>query len=402
VPVSGLVAVGIVALLPFAVLAALAFSRATTTRDVVRIPYKQSGAFSYTAAAKPGPVYPANRVVTGAPIFTRVVNAVNFRFAYALDTAAPHSIEGKIALIAILTSTSGWQQTLTLEPATAFSGDRAVATATLDLRSLTRLITAVEDATSVSGQYTLTLVPHVIVTGSIGDAPLHATDTPTLPFSLTQFELERADPAASSTVGAPTIATPLDPSTPGSVIDPRSATVFVPLAFVHIKVVTARLIAIAGGAIVLLLLLVSLLATRRKRPDEAAEIHARYGHAIVAVERVKRRRRLALIDVADMAALAQIAERYDRLILHEKNSDGEAFWVADESAQYRYAITPPPDQGAARRIGDRHAFHRWRSRRATSPALIPHLSAGTAERLDQHGEYGHGAPAARLGVRQGS
>jgi hypothetical protein len=45
-----------------------------------------------------------------------------------------------------------------------------------------------------------------------------------------------------------------------------------------------------------------------------------------------------VIDVEDMEALAQIAEHYDRSILHEIAEDGEAFWVTDESGQFRYAL----------------------------------------------------------------
>jgi hypothetical protein len=60
---------------------------------------------------------------------------------------------------------------------------------------------------------------------------------------------------------------------------------------------------------------------------------------------------VAVIDVADMEALVEIAERYDRSILHETTDDGEAFWVTDESGQFRYAVGAPaylaqPAQGA--------------------------------------------------------
>ena len=46
----------------------------------------------------------------------------------------------------------------------------------------------------------------------------------------------------------------------------------------------------------------------------------------------------AVIDVADMDALVHIAEHYDRSILCERTPEGEAFWVTDESGQFRYLI----------------------------------------------------------------
>ena len=59
---------------------------------------------------------------------------------------------------------------------------------------------------------------------------------------------------------------------------------------------------------------------------------------IVPVARVWQLPGVPVIDVEDMEALAQIAEHYDRSILHEVAEDGEAFWVTDESGQFRYAL----------------------------------------------------------------
>jgi hypothetical protein len=59
---------------------------------------------------------------------------------------------------------------------------------------------------------------------------------------------------------------------------------------------------------------------------------------IVPVARVWQLPGVPVIDVEDMESLAQIAEHYDRSILHEIAEDGEAFWVTDESGQFRYAV----------------------------------------------------------------
>jgi hypothetical protein len=50
---------------------------------------------------------------------------------------------------------------------------------------------------------------------------------------------------------------------------------------------------------------------------------------------------VVVIDVADMEALVRIAEHYDRSILYEADDEGEAFWVTDESGQFRYAVGAP-------------------------------------------------------------
>jgi hypothetical protein len=59
---------------------------------------------------------------------------------------------------------------------------------------------------------------------------------------------------------------------------------------------------------------------------------------IVQVDRVWQLPGVPVIDVADMDALARIAEHYDRSILHETTDEGDAFWVTDESGQFRYAV----------------------------------------------------------------
>jgi hypothetical protein len=47
---------------------------------------------------------------------------------------------------------------------------------------------------------------------------------------------------------------------------------------------------------------------------------------------------VAVIDVADIEPLVRIAEHYDRSIPHERTDAGDAFWVADESGQFRFML----------------------------------------------------------------
>jgi hypothetical protein len=114
------------------------------------------------------------------------------------------------------------------------------------------------------------------------------------------------------------------------------------------SVATARTIALVailtliGALLAILALLQPILASvAPRRRDESASIRARYRHLIVPVERVWPLPGVPVIDVADMDALARIAEHYDRSILHEATADGDAFWVADESGQFRYALGAP-------------------------------------------------------------
>ena len=88
-------------------------------------------------------------------------------------------------------------------------------------------------------------------------------------------------------------------------------------------------------------LVLALALTRPRRQSETDAILSRYGSLIVGVERVWQQPGVAVIDVADFDALARVAGHYERSILHERAEYGDAFWVSDESGQFRYAVLDP-------------------------------------------------------------
>jgi len=347
-PVAGILGIGLLALLPFLALALLAFTHAPKARRPVNIPYKQSGTFSYSADAAPGPTYPGNRAVTGDPLFTHVLRTVDLRFGYRLDSAAAHSLTGKASLSATIASTSGWQTTLALGAPTYFRGDHALVTGTLDLSSLLALMHSVETTTMVKGTYKLTITPHVSATGSLDLAPLRTTFSPEIQFSLSEFEAQPTTSEGGLFAAGKPSTSQFTPSTTGSVTGTRYQPLFLSLGVARLSVATARTIALdaiailIGALLAILALLRPILAfAAPRRRDESAAIRARYGGLIVPVARVWQLPGVSVIDVADIEALARIAEHYDRSILHEATDEGEAFWVTDESGQFRYAVGAP-------------------------------------------------------------
>ncbi|HUB73824.1 MAG TPA: signal peptidase I [Solirubrobacteraceae bacterium] len=338
-PLLGAFSVGLLALLPFVALALLAFTRAPTARTAFRVPYTQSGSFSYSAPAPPGPAYPSGRASTGDPLFLHVLKAVHVRFDYRFQTAAKHSLRGKAWMAATISSTSGWHTTLPLGAPTFFSGDHARFAATLDLGSLLALIHGVQSATDVNGAYTLTLTPTVRVNGSVELQPLSSTFAPAMEFSMSELE---AKPLAKSAALAPAAGSRagdsrFKPSAPGSVGGKRYEPTFLSLGFTRMRTASARTLALAGIALVLCALAAAVALLRRRPRSAGADIEARYGRLIVPVERVWQLPGVPVIDVADADALASIAEHYDRSILHERNGGTDSFWVSDESGQFRYA-----------------------------------------------------------------
>ncbi len=349
-PAAGILAVGCLLLLPFLVLALVAFTRSPRTLDRYTIPYRQSGALTYTAQAPPGPAYPEGKVATGEPIFAHIVKAIDFSFAYRLQATGRRRLGGTVALNAEVTSTYGWQKTLELAPPTPFRGSRAAASGTLDLASLFALLRSVEKTTAATGGYTLTIVPTVRAAGTVDGLPIHERFTSRAAFSLTPGEIRSASASSgASTSGAAEeqpAANPIASSTSGTATGTHTAPATLTLGVATLSVEEARkvaLLAVAAILIMVLLLLLflrplqALLATMRPH-EEAEQIRAKFGRFIVPVQRVWQLPGVPVIDVPDIGALAQIAEHYDRSILHEVSEEGDAYWVTDESGQFRYAL----------------------------------------------------------------
>jgi signal peptidase I len=350
-PVVAILATGILVSLPFLLLALLAFSRAPSTRHAVQIPYKQSGTLSYSADAAPSSVYPEGVARTGEPLFTQLVNDVNLRFDYKFATQAKHSLAGKGSLRLLLSANDGWHRTLQLGSPTYFKGDHATVTSTLDLGWLLALVHNIEVTTHVDSGYTFAVVPTVVTRGNVGGVPVHATFTPTIQFSANNDEVSIQGTEGSGRLltsgGANSTAGPLTPSASGSATGEQSQPRSLSLGPWRMSVSTARAVALSAigiilaAVLVLLALIRPLLVLVAPRRDETASILARYRGLIIPVAHITPLRGVPVIDVADMDALARIAEHYDRSILHETTGAGDTFWVADESGQFRYTIGSP-------------------------------------------------------------
>ena len=354
-PTLGVVAVGTLALLPFVVLALVAFADAPSARDSFTVPYKQSGALSYSGVAAPSPVYPDDRVVTGDPLFTQVVGSVHVRFAYRFESAVKQSLTGRGALWATLSSTNGWHNTFSLGAATNFHGDKAVVTGTLDLTSLLALVRSFEATTKTRSSYALVISPHVNVTGNVNGAPVQSAFSPEVRFELSEFELQPAAAEPSLFGGHQSKTSPFAPSGTGSVSGSQTQPHYLSLGIARLSVDSARAVALSAIVIVLgalvaaLTLLRPLLSLMRKpRRDKLGSFLARYGELIVPVAQVRPLPGVPVIDVADIDALARIADHYERSILHETAAGHEAFWVTDESGQFRYAPDPSTQAAPAR------------------------------------------------------
>ena len=331
--VGGFLTVGSGVLLPLVSLAIVAYHRPATTLAPATVSYKQTGRFSYSAGAASGAAYPQGSLTTGDPVFLRLVHTVNVRLAYRFRSAAQHRVEGTASLDARIEASNGWKETIQLQAPRHFAGDSAALAGTLNVRSLPALLQRLETSTAVSGSYTLTIVPHVHVHGTLSGVPLRVPfAAEPLSFTLNTGELQ-APPAGTKS--------PFSRSVAGTVPVARPKPASLSFKLFHVPVATARTIAERGiaAAICALLgcLLAFVLAPVRKENEQTGILH-RYGRWLIPVARVLQPAERQLVDVSDMEALVKLAERYDRMILHETNEGSDTFSVADDGVLYRYAV----------------------------------------------------------------
>ena len=311
-------------------LAALAFTSPLTTATSGHTLITQTMTFSYTAEVGQTAAYDASTVHSPEPVFRRVTDSVDLHLAYQAP-ADRASTTSTIAVSAELSAASGWHTLIPLAAASSFTGGRNETTVRLDLSALDTRAQAAAQATGMPTQpLTVTIVPTV----STGSGPAF---TPKLALSLGSLQLSVADPA-SLTVND------FSPGAPGTTRIPHTLT----LLGKHVSVAGARSV----SAIVLLLSLLAAAAlaafaviTRRALPSgEGAAIESRYPRLLARVEPLSTSTDLPVIDVADFATLAKLAENAGLLVLHWTDGDRETYVVLGDGTAYRYRTG---DGGAA-------------------------------------------------------
>jgi hypothetical protein len=122
----------------------------------------------------------------------------------------------------------------------------------------------------------------------------------------------------------------------------RNATVATARTLSTILLLTALL-----GALALALI------TRRSAPgSEGAGIRRRYAPLLVSVQPMPAPPGRPMVDVADFATLARLAQRYGLLVLHWARSEVETFVVQDEGTTYRYRTNANANKASDPSTGD--------------------------------------------------
>jgi signal peptidase I len=314
----------------------LAFNRPTTHTGSAEL-YRQTGTFAYSGRADQSAVYPSGSVGTGQAVFTRLVDRLDLRFEYELESRAPRSVWGSSKLVAKVQADNGWEQTLVLQRSKAFQGDRVTVRGTLDLAELTKLGKQVQAQTGTfSDSYALTLVPTITQAGSVGSEPVKSRFAPALALRLNDnvLRLDTASPA-----GAELTSLSRSKRGYGTRVEPSAMS----LLFVKVNVATARVLALLGVLAALAgAALFGFALTRGHEGDEPDRIAARYGAWLVDVA-PRPRAGESVLDVTTMEGLVRLAERYDRMILHEVFEGAHSYLVEEDGVVYRYRSGLPAE-----------------------------------------------------------
>ncbi len=325
----------IVALLALLV-GADAFTHAPTSRLTTSTPYQQRGVWSYTAPAS-GTVYPGQLATTGDPLYEAVAPVAHVAFTYSLSATVPAAVSGTGYLTAVVGASDGWSHTISVGGPSTLTSSGGVLRGVVNLLSVNQYLAGIVAQTrqtlGSALTYTLTLVPHLDLRGTVALAPVTlGSFAPPLVFDLYPNE-------AQLVVNAPTSSEYLvtHPSSSGSVAGfTTHATPLVILG--HHTTVTPlrRLVLWILGVDLVLLLALGAAVRRARRGPEISQILSRYGDVVLSVKGSPAFDEEGVTDLASMEDLVRLAELQGRLVLFAPEADPPVFFVRDLAMSYRY------------------------------------------------------------------
>lgn len=340
--IEKLAAVGVVGLLALALGVVALLTPASTSRSA-QLHFAQSGHFGYSAHVPTGSVYGPEGLRSGDPVLTDVAGPVTARFAYRFRSAARSDVHGTIGMVARVALPEGLTRELPVAATRSFRGGRAVATGRLPLGRIRSLAAAASAGTSTDGIETsgisITLVPRVVLAGTIGPRSVRTTYAPQLAFSLAGKVLTPGGGQGVTTQSSPVA---LDRHKAGSIGYRTDVPNRMSLLVARPTVPVAREVGLGGAALCLLLCLWLSRAFfgSRDAAGEAARIRTLYGSLLVPVHGLSERTG-PVAEVASFEALADVAKRYESVIMHLPGDDGDEYLVWDSGFTYRYRQHQP-------------------------------------------------------------
>jgi signal peptidase I len=317
------------------------------------IPYSYQSTFTYHA---PGPaeVYSAGQVRTGESVFTRLVDQVEFQYAFHISSQAGSQVQGNYQMVAVIRDTTGWERPIPLGPVQSFRGDGFEARAVLDLPAIWAEIQRFQELTDhyLNG-YQLVIEPRITLWGRVGDQPLQENYRPQMIFMIDEVQMrliaeETLRPGQAWVVRDERMMVQ-EYTEPGTL----------KLFLWQVPVAAARGTATFGAGIGLLgLIWLGIVAWRASSDGEHRRIELRYGSMLVEVTNHSISAAKRKVEVASIDDLARVAEGLGRLILY-KRQKGDILYGVEVSGVYYVYRLPLPQEPRDWRKGSASGGKAW-------------------------------------------
>jgi hypothetical protein len=162
--------------------------------------FSQTGVLTYHSSTAPSSTYPSGKVVTGDPVFLKLIDRLGISYFYSTDAPASW-VRGTVGLSAVVAGQNGWQISLPLVRATPLKAGRLDLTTTLDLARIEAIANQVSEST---GTYTGTLTVNVRAVSNISfDGAKPVSSMVDLPLMLSNVELTMSSGSAAQTAHGP-------------------------------------------------------------------------------------------------------------------------------------------------------------------------------------------------------
>jgi signal peptidase I len=333
--VFGAGAVALLATVAAGVLWTMSPTTATKTTESVT----HSPTLTYEGAAVKGTTYPDAQVHTGQAVYLLLVHNLTLDVADKLSSTgrlgAPQTAVG----LTVTLATPGWSTVLATSPVKPLNGGKA--SVSIDLAAAQKRLRSVAAETG-AGQVgaTVTVAAHLVGGGTTNGRSFNSTVDTTYVFNLDSTALRPVlATVAVGAAGLPSAVGSLSSSVTSDTAIPATVTLRGHRFALSSLRLWVTLVAIGGW--LLSALLFPLLHGGRNEVEHAIRI---FGTRLVEVTAFAPDQRVVFVPSAD--ALKQVADRYERLILHLCTDYGDVFAVQEDGISYQLRMggTEPPRQ----------------------------------------------------------
>ncbi len=309
------------------------------------VPYRVVGVVGYHAPVDPRSIYGRDQLSTGEPVYLGLVHMLTITVAYRVVGTQPMAVTSRARLAVVVSAGQGLSRIVPMAVRTHSDGARGTISGLLAVSALESIVQGYQ-AASVDPPLTISVQirPSITVRGVMLGRSLATTAGSPIPFMFTGQELEPPSVAAGQQ-------NPFRLASAGSVSRPVTVPAQLTLLFLTLGVDRARWIALGllvAAALIALVAGLPLLRALTHR-EEAVRIEARHGSEVVPVLDVPPG---PVVEMASFEGLAEVARRYDGVILRAPAGSTVAYLVLDTGIVYRYVVpisgasapdmTPPP------------------------------------------------------------